>query len=97
MAIRFNSTDSINSFFNTSLGRKNNTSNIFDSINLNDYNSLKTGTYKKLLRSYYDKTNASDDSKVDNVKDKLMSNLSASAGINKEISDNTDKINKAVD
>ena len=97
MAIRFNSTDSINNFFNTSLGKKNNTSNIFESINLNDYNSLKTGTYKKLLRSYYDKNNVSEDGKKDEVKDKLLSNISTNNGINKEISDNTDKINKSVD
>ena len=36
-------------------GSKNNGSNLFTSINLSDYNSIKTGTYGKLLKAYYKK------------------------------------------
>ena len=95
MAIRFNSADSFNNFFNTSLGRKNkNSGNLFESINLSDYNSLKTGTYKKLLKSYYEKNELEKTGTDNKVTDKLLENISSEDSVNKEILKNSEKINK---
>ena len=95
MAIRFDSSDSFNNFFNTSLGRnKKNSGNIFNSINLSDYNSLKTGTYKRLLKSYYEKNENSNNEKSSDIKNKLLDNISNSDDVSKEILNNTEKINK---
>ena len=65
MAISFNSTSSVNSFFNTSLGVKS--SNTTGSINdlltsgsITEYATIKSGTYKKLLSAYYAKDNSSE-------------------------------------
>ena len=99
MAIRFDSGDSFNNFFNTSLGKKQNGgTNIFNSINLNDYSSLKTGTYKKLLNSYFEKNNMGDkkDAIKDNTIDKLMNNTVETDKVSKEILDNSQKVSKAV-
>ena len=43
------------SFLFSNLSGNNNSNNIFNSINLSDYNSIKTGTYGKLLKEYYKK------------------------------------------
>lgn len=43
------------SFLFSNLNGSNNSNNIFNSINLSDYNSIKTGTYGKLLKEYYKK------------------------------------------
>lgn len=44
------------SFLFSSMNSSNNSSNnLFTSINLSDYNSIKTGTYGKLLKAYYKK------------------------------------------
>ena len=39
---------------------KNSSNNLFTSINLSDYNSIKTGTYGKLLKAYYKKADTED-------------------------------------
>ena len=39
---------------------KNSSNNLFTSINLSDYNSIKTGTYGKLLKAYYKKEDVED-------------------------------------
>ena len=39
---------------------KNSSSNLFTSVNLSDYNSIKTGTYGKLLKAYYKKDDTED-------------------------------------
>lgn len=46
------------SFLFSNLSGNNNSNNIFNSINLSDYNSIKTGTYGKLLKEYYKKTDS---------------------------------------
>lgn len=43
------------SFLFSGLNGTNNSSNLFTSINLSDYNSIKTGAYGKLLKAYYKK------------------------------------------
>lgn len=43
------------SFLFSGLNGTNNSSNLFTSINLSDYNSIKTGAYGKLLKEYYKK------------------------------------------
>lgn len=43
------------SFLFSGLNGAKNSSNLFTSINLSDYNSIKTGTYGKLLKEYYKK------------------------------------------
>lgn len=39
--------------FNSLNSSSSSSSNIFNSINLSDYSSIKSGSYGKLLRSYY--------------------------------------------
>lgn len=47
------------SFLFSSMNSSNNSSsNLFNSINLSDYNSIKSGTYGKLLKAYYKKEDA---------------------------------------
>ena len=48
------------SFLFSNLNGKNNSNNIFNSINLSDYNSIKSGTYGKLLKEYYKKADTSE-------------------------------------
>lgn len=48
------------SFLFSGLNSSRNSSNLLSSINLSDYNSIKTGTYGKLLKAYYKQ----DDSEV---------------------------------
>ena len=43
------------SFLFSNVNGSNNSNNIFNSINLSDYNSIKSGTYGKLLKEYYKK------------------------------------------
>lgn len=43
------------SFLFSGLNGAKNSNNLFASINLSDYNSIKTGTYGKLLKEYYKK------------------------------------------
>lgn len=96
MAVRFDSGDSFNNFFNTSLGKgKTSSSNIFNSINLNDYSSLKTGTYKKLLNSYFEKNKAED--KKDITINQMLNNTSGADKLGNEILENSSKVKKAID
>ena len=46
--------------FSSMNGSKNNSTNLFTSVNLSDYNSIKTGTYGKLLKAYYKKDDIED-------------------------------------
>lgn len=46
--------------FSSMNGSNSNSSNLFTSINLSDYNSIKTGTYGKLLKAYYKKEDTED-------------------------------------
>ena len=46
--------------FSSMNSSKNSSSNLFTSINLSDYNSIKTGTYGKLLKAYYKKEDTED-------------------------------------
>lgn len=60
MAISFNSSNAVNSFFNTSLGVSNNANNnqinsLLSSGSLSEYSTIKSGAYKKLLTAYYAK------------------------------------------
>lgn len=48
------------SFLFSNLSGTNNSNNIFNSINLSDYNSIKSGTYGKLLKEYYKKADTED-------------------------------------
>ncbi len=50
------------SFLFSNLSGTNNSNNIFNSINLSDYNSIKSGTYGKLLKEYYKKADTEDTS-----------------------------------
>ena len=43
------------SFLFSSVNSSKSSNNLFTSINLSDYNSIKTGTYGKLLKAYYKK------------------------------------------
>ena len=96
MAVRFDSGDSFNNFFNTSLGRgKTSSTNIFNSINLNDYSSLKTGTYKKLLNSYFEKNKT--ENKKDITVSQMLNNTSTEDKLSNEILDNSSKVKKAID
>ena len=51
----------------------NSSNNLFNSINLSDYNSIKTGTYGKLLKAYYKKeeTDTEDTSSKNNTTSKV--------------------------
>lgn len=46
--------------FSSMNSSKSSSSNLFTSINLSDYNSIKTGTYGKLLKAYYKKVDTDD-------------------------------------
>ena len=79
MAVSFNSSNSVNNFFNTSfnLQNKSNTStgglnDILASGGLNDYVSIKNGSYKKLLSAYYDKVDneVTDESDTESINNK---------------------------
>lgn len=50
------------SFLFSNLNGSNNSNNIFNSINLSDYNSIKSGTYGKLLKEYYRKADTEETS-----------------------------------
>lgn len=71
MGINLNVKQDYSFLFSNLNGSKNN-NNIFNSINLSDYNSIKSGTYGKLLKEYYKKTeteeSASDTKKNNNTK-----------------------------
>ncbi len=71
MGINFNIKQDY-SFLFSNLNGSNNNNNIFNSINLSDYNSIKSGTYGKLLKEYYKKTeteeSTSDTKKNNNTK-----------------------------
>ena len=43
------------SFLFDSLNGKSNSSDFFKSVNLSEYNNIKSGVYKKVLNAYYDK------------------------------------------
>ena len=96
MAIRFDSGESFNNFFNTSLGRsQNNSANIFNNFNLSDYNSLKTGTYKRLLKSYYAKT---EDDTLKNINiNNAVDNEFKMDKTTEKIIDNSEKVKKSLD
>ncbi len=67
------------SFLFSSMNSSNNSSsNLFTSINLSDYNSIKTGTYGKLLKAYYKKEDAQD-TKDTTSKKQTTNNISESA------------------
>lgn len=90
------------------LPARNNQSNIFNSINLSDYATVKNGSYGKLLKAYYapEKTDAkstaktTSDIKQKEEKDvkKEASNVKESAGLLNsafdKISDSSKEINK---
>ena len=71
MGINLNVKQDYSFLFSNLNGSKNNNT-IFNSINLSDYNSIKSGTYGKLLKEYYKKTeteeSASDTKKNNNNK-----------------------------
>lgn len=46
------------SYLFSNMSSSNNSNNLFTSINLSDYNSIKSGTYGKLLKAYYKKEDA---------------------------------------
>ena len=46
------------SFLFSNLNGAKDSNNIFNAINLSDYNSIKSGTYGKLLKEYYKKSDA---------------------------------------
>ena len=59
MGINFNVKQDYSFLFSNLNGNSNN-NNIFNSINLSDYNSIKSGTYGKLLKEYYKKADTSE-------------------------------------
>lgn len=96
MAVNFNSSSSMNSFFNTSLGinTTNNSSGINDLLTtgtLNEYSSIKSGTYKKLLTAYYAKENTS----LETDKSEMLNNqgISSSASSANDILSDIKKMN----
>ena len=85
--------------FSSMNSSKNNSMDFFSSINLSDYNSIKTGTYGKLLKAYYkkDDTEESKDTtakkpatnKVDEVHVKEMKEVQTEAN---ELRDSANKL-----
>ncbi len=57
----FWNSSSINSFFNTSLNTSNSMSSLYSAFN--DSAMIKSGSYKKLMKSYFDTVGESDSSK----------------------------------
>ena len=55
MGINLNVKQDYSFLFSNLNGKNNSSNNIFNSINLSDYNSIKSGTYGKLLKEYYKK------------------------------------------
>ena len=55
MGINLNVKQDYSFLFSNLNGNNNSSNNIFNSINLSDYNSIKSGTYGKLLKEYYKK------------------------------------------
>lgn len=78
---------------------KNSSMDLFSSINLSDYNSIKTGTYGKLLKAYYKKDDTEDSkdtttkkpttNKVDEVHVKEMKEVQTEAN---ELRDSANKL-----
>lgn len=66
------------SFLFSNVNGSNNSNNIFNSINLSDYNSIKSGTYGKLLKEYYKKA---DTDEIDSTSKKNTVNKSDSEAI----------------
>lgn len=59
------------SFLFDSLNGKSNSSDFFKSVNLSEYNNIKSGVYKKVLNAYYDKqVSTKSDKKTDKKTDK---------------------------
>lgn len=90
MAVNFNSSNPINSFFNTSLNVQNNyntssggINDILSSGGFNDYAAIKNGSYKKLLSAYYSKagSNSVDEENIESINNKEISS-EASSSIN---------------
>lgn len=46
------------SFLFSNMNKSNSSNNLFSSINLSDYNTIKSGSYSKLLKAYYKKEGA---------------------------------------
>lgn len=62
----------------------NNSGNLFTAINLSDYNSIKTGTYGKLLKAYYKKEDT-DSTDTSSKKDTVNKKENTSAKELKEV------------
>ena len=72
------------SFLFSGLNGTNNSNNLFTSINLSDYNSIKSGTYGKLLKEYYKKDDV-DTKDTISKKDSASKTESSSAKELKEV------------
>ena len=85
MAISFNSSSSVNNFFNTSLGVSNNTNSngingLLSSGSLSENSTIKSGAYKKLLTAYYAKgENISATDKTETMNNQTISNQASNA------------------
>ena len=77
MGINFNVKQDYSFLFSNLNGNSNN-NNIFNSINLSDYNSIKSGTYGKLLKEYYKKA---DTDEVDSTSKKTSVNKTDSEAV----------------
>lgn len=73
------------SYLFSSLNNSNNSNNLFLSINLSDYNSIKSGTYGKLLKEYYKKESADPTDKDTTSKDTTSKVESSSVKELKEV------------
>ena len=79
------------SFLFSGLNSSRNSSNLLSSINLSDYNSIKTGTYGKLLKAYY-KQDDVDVKDTTSKKDKTNKTESTTAKELKEVQTEADEL-----
>ena len=86
------------SFLFDSLNGKSNSSDFFKSVNLSEYNNIKSGVYKKVLNAYYDKqvSTKSDHKtdKKDTVQDKAVKKLTEVAKDASELQTSAEKLIK---
>lgn len=86
------------SFLFDSLNGKSNSSDFFKSVNLSEYNNIKSGVYKKVLNAYYDKqASTKSDKKTDKkdtVQDKAVKKLTEVAKDASELQTSAEKLIK---
>lgn len=82
-------------FISSMFSNQNNSNNIFQALNLSEYTSIKNGSYRKLLKSYYQEEKNNDINSAKNTDTKKDSQLTDTSGLSK-VKQSSDELGEAV-